>query len=409
MKVKRLGFIKNKGDCVACTACYSVCPTQCIKMVPDEEGFLYPMVALDNCISCGKCKEVCPIAEKESRNLNYSQEAYCLVTKDKNIWQRSTSGGAFSEICKVYADQETLICGAAWNGLSVVHKSIIGTSELELLCKSKYVASSLNNNFFQIKEHLQKGKKVIFAGTPCQVAGLKKFLNKSYKNLLLVDLICHGVGSPKVFFSCIKELEDQFQKKILSYEFRSKREVYEGDYIQKIKFISDEEEYIFDDPYIQLFLSQKCLRPSCGKNCRFRTVNREGDLTIADFKGFEQIFPQKVGTKINYSSVIINSLKGKEILNGLLPKVEWYSCSLSLIKEYNPLFYRHTWFCNEREVFFKEFIKYPEKTIKKYTHPAKILRKTIKIKIWNMLPVWLRKIIILYIFKNKLWRKLKNK
>lgn len=167
--------------------------------------------------------------------MTIKKKAYAALSKDKKIWKRSASGGAFSEICKAWGDSETLFAGAAWDKLSVHHICIYNYNDIIKLCKSKYVASNLENTFDEIKEHLESGKKAVFCGTPCQVAGLKSFLGKEYNNLLLIDLICHGVGSPSVFSTCIKILEEQFNDEIMSYTFRSKGSTYEMDYIQKLQ------------------------------------------------------------------------------------------------------------------------------------------------------------------------------
>ncbi len=391
-----LYFTKSKGDCIGCSACMASCPMQCISMQADEEGFLYP-VASDACIHCGKCERVCPLVKKENAvdgNEQYPKKAFCALSKDKKIWQRSASGGAFSEICRAFGDSETVICGAAWDGLHVHHVCVHGVDNIAALCKSKYVASSPDNVFAEIKDHLSAEKKVIFCGTPCQVAGLRNYLGKEYSKLLLIDLICHGVGSPKVFNACINNLSKQFGGEVCSYEFRAKRSAYQTDHMQRIKETNGKAVYIQNDPYIQLFLSQQCLRPSCGKNCRFRTEQRQGDITIADFKGLVDVFPELNGTKRNYSSVIINTAKGETILSRLSESMEMRSCSVDDIKKFNPLFFRQTWHSEKRDEFFQCFVQEPEQTIGKWCKPAEVMKESFKRKFWRYLPVQARKIVI---------------
>ena len=171
----------QKKNCTGCTACYSACPVHSITMKRDEEGFLYPE-ADDKCISCGLCERVCP-AFKQKKDNQYPKKAIAAVTKDNNIWRRSASGGAFSEICRHWADNTTLIVGAAWNGFHVHHVSVIGYDNIKPLCKSKYVSSAIEDTFIEIKKALISGKKVIFSGCPCQVDGLKSYLqNKDRDN-----------------------------------------------------------------------------------------------------------------------------------------------------------------------------------------------------------------------------------
>lgn len=387
-----LYFTENKGKCTGCSACVAACPVGCIHMEKDSEGFLYP-VSSEACINCGKCERVCPVTQKgESENIPV--KAYCGVTKDKAIWQRSASGGAFSEICLANGDEKTIVAGAVWNGLSVEHRIVEGVENIAPLCKSKYVASDMKNTFKELRESLEDGKKAIFCGTPCQVAGLKSYLGKGYENLLLIDFVCHGVGSPAVFEACIQETGKALGENVVSYEFRAKRNVFETDYMSKVTTEKGKEHYISGDAYIQLFLKQTCLRPSCGKNCIFRNEHRQGDITVADFKHLLKVFPNLTGTKKNYSTIVANNEKGLsavELLNGRMDLTE---CDIEIIKENNPLFARQTLFSEDRDGFFEEFIASPQETIEKRTEPFAVLKQSFAKKLWALTPVFARKISI---------------
>ena len=390
-----LYFTENKHDCTGCGACMAVCPKHYISMQKDEEGFMYP-VASDACIHCGRCQRVCPIAQNNSANteLPMQQEAFCAVTKDHSVWKRSASGGAFSEICKAYGDDNTVICGAAWDGLRVHHICVEGVDAIAPLCKSKYVASDTENTFSEIKAYLKAGRKVIFCGTPCQVAGLRRAVGNDSDNLLCIDLICHGVGSPDVFMACMQHIGEQFGGTVQSYEFRAKRMAYESDHIQKIATGNGRQLYLVNDPYIQLFLKQNCLRPSCGQNCCFRCEQRQGDITIADFKGLTDVFPNLLGNKRNYSSVIFNTPKGYALLPALRESMTMYSCEIADIKKHNPLFYRQTWFSNTRDTFFEAFLNDPHRAIEQYTKPAQVQNISWKRRIWMLLPQTVRREIL---------------
>lgn len=379
-----LSFNSEKNNCTGCAACYSACPKQCIVMQSDNEGFLYPTADSSICINCGLCEKVCPIVNPKFEN-TYHQKAISAVSKDYKIWKRSASGGAFSEICRQWADNNTLIVGAAWDGLRVHHIGVIGYENIAPLCKSKYISSPIEDTFIEIKRHLKSKKKVIFCGCPCQVDGLRHFLGKCYENLLTIDLICHGQGSPLVFKESINVLGKQLGEAILSYEFRAKRKIHETDYLVYVK-TRKSEYYIINDPYIQLFLSQDALRPSCGKNCRYRDVKRTGDLTIADCKGLTKIYPDLIGTKRNYSTIVSNTAKGESILDKLNQTMEIRPCSLDNVIKYNPLFARQTWFSNNRDTFFSEFQKNPETAIIKETKPYVKYSYTFKKQIIAELP-----------------------
>ena len=385
-------MITEKPKCTGCGACSAVCPLHCIEMKHDKEGFLYPTIS-DKCIHCGKCENVCPQNNKTAPNL-YKQSAFAACSHNKAIWRRSSSGGAFSEICYAFGDETSLFVGAMWDNFYVCQIGINGFGDLKKLCKSKYIASDFGRETFEkIKAHLLDKKKVVFCGTPCQVAAIKSFLGREYDNLLLIDLICHGVGSPLVFQTCIENLEKQFSKKILTYEFRSKRSIYEGDHLQKVTFFDNSEVYLANDPFLQLFISQNCLRLSCGENCIYRNECRQGDITIGDFKELSYVFPQLSGAKQNFSTIVVNSVKGNSILPKLKERMLILPCSVDDIKRNNPLFQRHTYFSTERKEFFDEYIVSPGEAILKWTTPATVYKKSIKRKIYDLLPSCIRTFI----------------
>lgn len=387
-----LDFNPNKTNCTGCAACYSVCPVHSITMQQDEEGFLYP-ASNDACIHCGLCEKVCPSFLPKSE-LKIEQKAVAAVSRDNEVWRRSASGGAFSEICRQWADDDTLIVGAAWDGLKVHHIGVKGFDQIAPLCKSKYVSSAIEDTFIEVKDALKGGKKAIFCGCPCQVAGLKAFLRKDYENLLTIDLICHGQGSPAVFEACMRNMSDYYGEKVIAYQFRAKRKRYEEDYISSV-ITTKSNIYLTKDPYMQLFLSQNALRPSCGENCKYRDIRRPGDLTIADLKGLQTIFPDQMYPKKNWSTVVCNTQKGADCLAMLPRTMEVRPITIEDIEKYNPLFVRQTWFSNDRDAFFKDFVSDADTAIKKWTVPATPYRVSLYRRIFQLLPTrmkaWIKK------------------
>lgn len=360
-----LEFNRDKNNCTGCTACYAVCPKHCITMTADAEGFLYPE-ASDECIHCGLCERVCPNVHDKPVN-TFTKQAFAATAKDFNIWQRSASGGAFSCICKAFGDAKTLVVGAAWNGLKVHHIGILGVDNIAPLCKSKYISSNLEDTFAEIKNHLKTGAKAIFCGTPCQVAGLQAFLRKPYENLLTIDLICHGVGSPTVFESAMDAIGRQAGAKVVAYEFRHKNRRYEDDYITSVTFENQGAKQLVKDQYMQLFLSQITLRPSCGKNCKYRNPNRPGDVTIADARGLKYFVKGMYDTTQNYTHVVVNTEKGLKAVEHIKDYMVVFPCKVEDVTRFNPLFERHTIFNDNREQFFADYTKDHVKAIEKYT------------------------------------------
>lgn len=395
-----LDFINDKKNCTGCSACVNICPVNCISMKEDEKGFLYPS-ADDRCINCDKCRDVCPIYNNETeKKPNLQQHASAAVTKDINVWKKSTSGGAFTEICNIYGDEETIIYGATFENKKVIHTSAVGVKNIDIFRKSKYVQSDLKNTFNEAKKCLENGKRVIFSGTPCQIAGLRSYLSKDYRKLLCIDLICHGVGSPKVFSKYLDYLNEQYKSNLVNYTFRYKKVLFGNfeNYLSKYEFSDGNSDFVFKDEYNEMFLSQLCLRDSCQSNCQFRNVNRMGDITIADFKAKRKIFPNLIDYR-NYSTIVVNTKKGNEVYNDLNQKMDIYPCDIEDIKKYNPLFYRTTKGNAFRNDFFDDFengmkmknliskyVSRKDKSIK--DHIKKVIPFKVKMiinKIWNLL------------------------
>lgn len=386
-----LSFNPQKENCSGCSACFSACPVRCITMKQDDEGFLYPEASAE-CIGCGICKKVCPIFHSQNIKNDF-HKPFVALSLDQNVWKKSASGGAFSEICNSWGDNDTIFIGAAWEKLQVNHVGVIGINSIGPLRKSKYIASDLCNTFVQAKQYLDSGGKVLFCGTPCQVAGLRSFLNKDYEHLLTIDLICHGVGSPKVFKECLKDIEKTEGETIVGYEFRSKKKYYESDYLSCV-YTKSRSIYYLMDRYHQLFMSQLCLRPSCSHYCKFRNPNRQGDITIADFKGLSDIFPQFEVKRRNYSTIVVNSLKGASIIPELEKRMELHPYPLELVIKYNPFFAEHTELPSERNIFFSAFCVNPGSAIDRWTKPVPYYKPTWKRLFFNHAPKFLRKVII---------------
>ncbi len=339
-------FLNNQYDCTACSACQAVCPVQCIAMHPDGKGFPYPVLDAEQCLHCHRCEQVCPALHTPNIPRHTNEPlAFACITKDAAVWEKSTSGGAFSEICRAWGKEApniTIVFGATFEGLRVVHKGAL-LKNLSLFNKSKYVQSIMGDCFTQIKQLLQENKRIIFSGTPCQVAGLRNFLGKDYPRLLCIDLICHGVGSPAVFQRYLTELEHKTGKKIQAYIFRAKHSRWGNfpRYQSQVVYGDNSIRYYLEDNYNKLFLNQLCLRGSCGEHCRYRHINRYGDFTIADFNAFPAVFPD-IKDGRNYSTLICNTKKASNLVPILDKRLVLLSCPIEKIMQYNPLLVRST-------------------------------------------------------------------
>ncbi len=356
---KLLFFINDKANCSGCTACANVCPTSCIELQPDDEGFYYPYYDVEKCIDCKKCEKVCPIFNsKNEGNIEIDQFAVTARSKNKEIWHRSSSGGAFTEICKSYGDENTIIVGVEMSNFKALHSCVVGVDNIDKFRKSKYIESDVSDIFNDIKNHLDSGSKLIFTGAPCQIAGLRSFLKKDYKNLLLIDFICHGVGSPLVFKKYIEYVNDNSGKILKNYTFREKVRI-NGKleiYNSKYEYSNGDIEYIHRDLYNQFFLSQLCIRLSCGESCIYRHSKRLSDITISDYKGTPvKNKPFLLSDFKNYSSIIINSQKGIDIFNDFSKNMVVHTTTLEYLEKINLLFFHTTKENPLRNEFFRDF------------------------------------------------------
>lgn len=307
-------------DCTGCMACFNACPTQAIKMQTDEEGFQRPEINNLICINCNKCTKVCPVLHPV--NKESPLKIYSGWSKNALIRLRSSSGGAFSEIAIPILRKGGVVFGAMFNSnWEVIHSYIEKEDELHKLRGSKYVQSHIGESFRKAKLFLTEGRLVLFSGTPCQIAGLKNYLNNNYNNLYTIDLVCHGVPSAKIF--------EDYKAYITSTEhitsieeiaFRDKKFswIYFNMYIKGyINQTNKKKEYIgtyYKDPYIRGFLREYFIRPNC-HHCNFTTPKRVSDFTIADWWGYKACNKKDKGfSEKGVSLIFCNSQKAVNLI-----------------------------------------------------------------------------------------------
>lgn len=354
--------ITDKSKCTGCNACVSTCPKHCIQMRSDREGFWYPVVKKKNCINCGLCERTCPVIS--SKTETQFQKAFAAYAKDDSIRMMSSSGGVFSVLAEYIIDNDGVVFGAAFNAdLQVEHICVDSKEDLAKLRMSKYVQSSVGDAYDQAKKHLESKKPVFFTGTPCQIAGLKRFLNKDYDNLFTQDIVCHGVPSPWVWKKHIKYLESR-EGKLREVHFRNKAESWKHYRIQYC-FISEEAKKLHTDQdlYFRAYLKKLTMRPSCYA-CKFKDKSRVSDITLADFWGIEDVIPEMDDDK-GTTLFICNSEKGLYLLKksqaGLIFKQTEYESAISK----NPMAFSSANRPGSRDLFFKFLRKHNiEETVK---------------------------------------------
>lgn len=340
--------IKDKRNCCGCHACVQKCPKHCIKMIADKEGFLYPRVNKSVCIDCGICESVCPQIHISSTKMPLG--CFAIKHPSRDIQLASSSGGAFSILAEYVLKQNGVVFGAAFNKeWGVEHKYIEHIEDLESLRMSKYVQSKIGISYQYVQSFLKDGRWVLFVGTPCQVHGLKLFLKKDYENLLTVDFVCHGVPSKAIWQKYLKSISVQnaFISKI---QFRNKQYGWEKFSLvlhtnhvvsvdEKAKSGVETSTKILSEtrhknPYLRGFIHDLYLRPSCYA-CKNKGFSSNSDLTVADFWGIKNTYPQ-LYDDAGVSCVTINSLNGSKFLE--MAKIQGIDVDFKQVLKFNPSF-----------------------------------------------------------------------
>lgn len=303
----------GKKVCTGCGACYNACSKGAITMQQDDEGFLFPVIDHNKCINCGICLKSCAAYNPDYKN-EKRPKCYAVWANDE-IRKKSASGGAFSLLANYVLKQDGYVCGAAWDeNFNVEHIVIHSAQELHKLQGVKYIQSTTAKTYSEIKENLRGGKLVLFVGTPCQVAGLKAYLQKEYENLITVDLVCHGAPSRGVWRRYIKEIAGD--KQITRIQFRNK--AYGWKQCLELHF-SDGSVYRNVPPmdvFYETFFILLNTRESC-HNCLFAKIPRQGDLTIGDGWECDPSMNDGKGT----SEILINNEKGSKIFEAIKPQI----------------------------------------------------------------------------------------
>jgi len=314
-----------KSNCFGCEACVQACPKHAIVMKSDEDAFRYPVLDLNKCINCNLCRKACPATKLPETNAPvYTFGGY---TKDDTIRDGSTSGGAFSAIAEAWADDETLIFGAESVGMEVRHVYVRGSSELYRLRKSKYVQSHIGNAYWDVKNALAEGRRVIFSGTPCQVAGLKTYLGETNsKTLLLIEVICEGVPTPNYINKFAEWLGTRKGGKVQSIDYRFKDghkwdfEVMQASLQNPTRGIFKWKQDRWFNPFWSIWLQHLMSRPSC-YGCPFAKKERVADITLGDLWGVHLYCPELYGRNGGASVVFCNTLKGVAALEKAMPSL----------------------------------------------------------------------------------------
>lgn len=415
-------IITDKHNCCGCESCVQACPKHCISFDEDTEGFRYPYVDKDKCIDCGLCEKVCPV-QNRGKELH---PLFVFAAKNDNEKERkqSSSGGIFILLSKEIIRQGGVVFGAKFDeNWEVKHDYAETIEEVKSFMGSKYVQSRVGNTYLQARQFLETGRKVLYSGTPCQIAGLKCFLRKDYGNLLTVDIICHGVPSPKVWRRYLDEIKHNARQGENTVSSPLNHFVSEGNALETsndvcIKSISFRDKrlgwkkfsfaltlakasadgkknsvslsHIYNEnPFIRIFLGNISLRPSCFQ-CPVKAGRCNSDITLADFWGIQSVKPEIDDDK-GTSLILINTQKGTDFFYRS-KDISYIQVTASEALKFNPVWKENVKSHPNRMKFFKKIdrsesiIKLTDfqlrKTFRQHLYDVQIC---IKVCIWNFL------------------------
>jgi len=335
-------------SCTGCGLCSQLCPVNCIEMKENKEGFLRPVIDKDKCKKCNLCKKKCP-ANNEIKN-NSNKSAYASYTKDKEILMNSSSGGIFYELAKNIINNNGVVFGTIYaEDMSVMHEMVDNSEDIKKLLGSKYVQSDTNNVYKKVKQQLKLGKKVLFAGTPCQVYALKTYIGKENENLITIDFICTGVPSRLIYKDYLKSLKITPR----TVSFRDKKHGWKHFGMKVTGKKGKMYELRYFNKYIQAMYNHLSIMKSC-YNCKFKELISGSDIKLGDFWGIENL-----NMGLDYingvSIVMLNSDKACHIFNEIKDNLIYKEVSLDSIYSTNTSFFKCA--SNEkRDEFFKEYM-----------------------------------------------------
>lgn len=409
--------INNLIDCCGCNACGDACVFNAIIFKTDIEGFWYPEVNMDKCTNCGLCEKVCPIINiKKLKKNDYEIpiKTFAAINKKMIIRWDSTSGGVFSALAEGIYEQGGYVGGALYNkDFSVSGFISNDPKDLKRLRGSKYLQSNNEGFFCSVKEAINTGKEVLVCGTPCQMAALRSFLSKDYANLVIVDFICRGVNSPKVYRKYLDSLEIKYNSTIVDVKAKNK-ELGWRNLTRKVTFANGDIYYgvLMDDDYRRGYHTNVFCRPSCYE-CKFKGLPRIADISLGDFWGIEKVDPN-LDNNVGTSTILINSDRGKSYFNHIKDKLQLKETQFEATFGGNAALFRSIEPAKiDRKKFFEELDSDTFDNVSKKYFPLSTYKNklfgTIKRTILPYYSIFMKLRFSLKAYKNFIWLNLLRK
>lgn len=401
----KTSIFQKKSECCGCGACVNICPRKAIELCEDEYGYIYPKVNRDKCVGCNLCEKVC--LYKQENELFKNKVCFAAVSKDDNVCLNSASGGIFYTIAAKCLANDFICYGCemhfAKSKAIIKHSRVDNLQDLKKLQGSKYVQSDISKTFNEVKKDLIDGRKVLFSGTPCQVSSLKNYLKvlkiSNINNLYTIDLICHGIPPQAMFNDYIKSIYNDCEKK--DFKFRDKSNGWEHlgkIFLEKNNKIIEKKIYPKLSSYYALFLNEEIFRESC-YNCKFSNKDRVGDITLGDYWGIENIYPQLLknnkyfSKKKGISCLILNSDKGYELLELVKECICVYKTPYENIIKFNQNLVKSSQKGKNRNLILKIYKKNRNFSAINKWYKKSLGFKYYAYKLWYILPSKIKEII----------------
>ena len=359
--------LPGRDRCTGCGACAAVCPRAALAMHPDDEGFMQPSVDMAACVRCGLCASTCPV--NHPFPMREPVSVWAAQSRDANEREASSSGGIFSLLARSVLDEGGVVFGAAFVGgetgcahqsvgqWRVCHIEVSDVARLSVLRGSKYVQSDLDNSFQLVCERLRSGRRVLFAGTPCQTAGLSASLRVLLgaefealrERLLLVSVICHAAPSPRAWLAY---LDEEFGKgEVAAVSFRDKGNGWKRYTLKVLRSNGSSSSATCEEhPFLRAFLSELCNRRSCAR-CKSRSLRTDDDMMLGDYWSVASRFPDLDDDR-GTSLVLVNSSRGEEAWRSISPFVRMIASDWGHAQAVNPALVKSTPYGPNRDRFF---------------------------------------------------------